>query len=94
MKPNTTWAFNIEEQSSQKFRQALIWTLITVSIRPRQVQSSCLKSILKIQEITVGIRLSALQLPETSSYRTFFTSLLTERSSDNADHLGNGLLVQ
>ena len=41
---------------------------------------------------TVGIRLSALQLPETSSYRTF-TSPLTEWSHDKADHSVNRFFV-
>ena len=43
-----------------------------------------------ISTCTVGIQLSALQLPETSSYRTFFSSL-TEWSRDKADHSVNKL---
>ena len=42
---------------------------------------------------TVGIRLSALQLTETSSYRTF-TSPLTEWSRDKADHSVNKIFVR
>ena len=42
---------------------------------------------------TVGIQLPAIQLPETSSYRTF-SSLLTEWSRDKADHSVNELFVR
>ena len=42
---------------------------------------------------TVGIQLSPLQLPETSSYRTF-TSPLTEWSRDKAGHSVNRFFVR